>query len=70
MMNKKMYWKELTDDGLLKEPKELDPYGHHLINNYGGFDSEEEAVEHLDNIKDVHNFNIYGDYILVTIYCT
>jgi len=40
------YWKELSTDGLLKEPKEVgNPHEHSVdVNNYGGFDTPEEAL--------------------------
>ena len=51
----KYYWKELTSDGLLKEPKEAGPYYSTTnLNGYGGFDTEEEAVERLTYVKSIY----------------
>lgn len=49
VLKTKYYWKELSDDGLLKEPPELGPYYDEVsLNHYGGgYDSEEEAYSDL-----------------------
>lgn len=66
----KYYWKELTSDGLLKEPKDLGPYyDTTTVNFYGhGFDSEEEAVFRLRMLKVAHEYELIGDYVLVKVY--
>lgn len=68
-MKKKLYWKELTDDGLLKDPAELGPYySKESISSWDGFDSEDEAVKKLAEMKEAYKFDVRGNYILVTIY--
>lgn len=68
-MEKKLVWKELTDDGLLKEPKECGPtYDIESLKDGSGFDSEEEAIIKLEQMKKDYNWNVSGNYVLVTIY--
>jgi hypothetical protein len=69
-MDKKLVWKELTSDGLLKEPADLRPYEESAesINNFGGFDSEEQAIEKLEQMKNDYEWDISSNYVLVTIY--
>ena len=68
-MDKKLVWKELTDDGLLKEPPECGPYySTESVNGWGGFDTEEEAVEKLAQMKKHYGWDISGNYVLVTVY--
>lgn len=68
-MEKKLVWKEITNDGLLKEPEECGPhYSAESINGWGGFDSEEEAITKLEQMKKDHTWDINGNYVLVTIY--
>ena len=44
-IKKTYHWKRLTEDGLLKEPKDLS-HGYANLNDWGcGFDSEEEACD-------------------------
>lgn len=66
----KYYWKELTSDGLLKEPREVGPYySQESLNAAGwGFDTEEEAVERLTYVKSIHQWDFSGDYVLVKVY--
>lgn len=68
-MKKKLVWKELSDDGLLKEPGECGPhYSKESINQWGGFDTKEEAIEKLKKMKNAYAWDVTGDYMLVTIY--
>lgn len=65
----KYYWKELTSDGLLKEPKEAGPYYDKVsLNGWGGFDTEEEAIERLVKMKVEHEYQFTDDYVLVKVY--
>jgi hypothetical protein len=52
----RFYWKELSEDGLLKEPRKSGPYyDEYEMNNYRGFDSREEAFKTwATNIKKGH----------------
>ena len=66
-MSFKYRWKELSDDGLLKEPKKQGPhYMKDDLNEWGGFDTEQKALNRLEEYK--KEYNIYGEYILVKIY--
>jgi len=68
MLTKTYYWKELSSDGLLKEPKEVGAYYEsESINNYYGFASEEDAIIHLTKMCNKHEFCI-PDVMLITEY--
>ena len=68
-MEKRLYWKELTDDGLMKEPKDVGPhYSPDSFNCWSGHDSEELAIEHLEELKKAHKFVVSGNYVLITVY--
>lgn len=68
-MNKKLVWKVLSDDGLLKEPKPCGAYySESDINPYGGFDSEEEAVDKLAAMKEIYSWDMDSEYVLITVY--
>ena len=62
------HWKELTDDGLLKEPKDVGPsYNSQSFNWYGsGHKTKQDAIKHLIHLKDTEN--VRGDYVLVEVY--
>ena len=49
MIKTEYIWKELSSDGLLKEPKDIGPYYNtDNVNPYsGGYESREEAIEAL-----------------------
>jgi len=66
---KKTYrWKELTEDGLLKEPKELG-YESASVNKWGdGFESEEKAQAHLLKLDEAYPYELYYDKVLITVY--
>lgn len=68
-MKKRFYWKELTDDGLIKEPKDVGPhYNSDSFNMWSGHESEEAAVEHLEGLKKSHKYDVNGNYVLVVCY--
>jgi len=68
-MEKRLYWKELTDDGLMKEPQDVGPaYSPDSFNGWAGYESEEGAVRHLECLKKKHNYAVNGNYVLVTVY--
>jgi len=69
MIKKTYYWKEITDDGLVKEPKEFG--GHYeaeSLNEYGGFASENEALKKLVEISETYEFDIPSSLILIVEY--
>lgn len=69
MTIKKRYeWRELTDDGLLRTPKEVGPhYGKDNVNYYHGFDSEEDAIMAYEEFRKRHEWDFH-ELVLVTIY--
>jgi len=68
-MESKYKWKEITKDGLLKEPEEVGPYhDQESLNGWSGFSNEEEAVKELQRMKDLHKYSFNEDYVLVKIF--
>jgi len=68
-MKKRYEWRELTEDGLLREPKECGPsYERSSVNNYGGFQTEEEAFKAFEQFKKVHQWVVPRELVLVTFY--
>lgn len=69
MLEKRYYWKELTEDGLLKEPNGLGPYYSTVsLNDFDGFESEEEAVEHYESIISSFKFRVPYKLVLIIEY--
>lgn len=69
MLDKRYYWKHLTDDGLLKDPEALGPYYSSVdFNSYDGFDSEEEAIKHYEYIIDSFKYGVEYSLVLITVY--
>lgn len=75
-LEKRFYWKDLSTDGLLKEPSPTGPhYDEVELNNYCGFKTEDEALEALDRYlkhgagsrEDVYQ---YVSFVLITTYET
>jgi len=67
-MFSKYQWKVLDTTGLLKEPDDVGSYyDAQVININGGFNTKEEAVTHLENIKKKYNW-IDDEYVLVECY--
>ena len=68
-MKKKLFWKELTSDGLLKEPDGVGPYYNtERVNGFYGFDSEYDALAKLEQLHREYEYSISGnEYVLVTI---
>jgi hypothetical protein len=63
------YWKELTEDGLLKEPADIGPYyNEDSFNGWYGFVTKEEALKRLDEIFKEHSDCVCGKYVLVKTY--
>ena len=70
-IKKRYYWKELSNDGLLKEPAELGPhYDRVPINGYdGGYVSEEEAVQALVEFGDLlYEWSVPSELVLIPVY--
>lgn len=64
-MKKRYEWKELSEDGLLKDVKTGYGYGHY--ETLSGGDTEEEAISSLEEARK-HGYVSSGDYVLLTIY--
>lgn len=63
------FWMEISDDGLLREPKPCGPYySKEHINWYGGFDSREEAIAEYKSFKKRYKWSISDGLILVERY--
>ena len=59
-------WKELTSDGLLKEPKPIGPYYDETnVNGYDGFETRDEAIEHLKQIAESDPWAINDSFVLI-----
>ena len=56
-LKSKFRWKELSEDGLLKDPKEYGPYYSRSGLNSYGYDSKEEALEDLLNNKEGYKYD-------------
>lgn len=68
-MKSKLLWKQLTDEGLLKEPEDCGPWdSRDSINGWNGFGTKEEAIAHLEEMKRVHKWGVHGDYVLVEVF--
>ena len=65
-MEKRCYWKELSEEGLLREP--IPMYFNTYLNQYGGFESEEEAICALDSFNKIYEYNEYRDLVLIWVY--
>lgn len=68
MIKKRYYWKEISSDGLLKEPVEFNGWGGgDSLNDYGhGFETEADAFAKLESIG--ANYSHYRSYTLVAEY--
>jgi hypothetical protein len=66
---KRYEWKELTRDGLLKDIADTGPYYEKgSLNEYGGFESVDKAVEALTEWDEENPFTLCGDITLITFY--
>ena len=76
MVKKRYFWKVLSQDGLLKEPREVGPNSssRESLNDCNGFDSEDEAVRHLEAMaekyKGITFYGVPGSLVLITEYDT
>lgn len=64
------YWKEITEDGLVKEPKKCGRYyNEDYVNNYGsGYESKEDAIKDLITFRKKHGWSAPGSLFLVEEY--
>lgn len=69
MIKKTYHWKEITDDGLVKEPAEFGPYyDTESLNGWYGHDTEEEAIKELERINECYEHFLPCNLTLVTEY--
>jgi hypothetical protein len=70
MIVKKYAWKELSNDGLLKDVEDEGPYySRESLNPYGGgFDSEKEAIDALELWVESYRFSIGSSLTLIIFY--
>jgi len=62
-------WKKLTEDGLLREPKQEGPhYDYASINGYDGFESEEEAMTAMLEFNTRYKYSDSNHLVLITTY--
>ncbi len=63
----KYVWKELTPDGLLKDPEDCGAYyDSENVNGYGGgYNSEQEAYEAFIAFKTKHEYGTASSLVLV-----
>jgi hypothetical protein len=60
-------WREITDDGLLKQPDVIGPYYDETELNYdGGYESEEYAIEDLKRYQKTSGWTV--ELVLVKTY--
>ena len=65
---KKVYvWKVLSEDGLLKDHKEVGPY-YDRESFYDEYESEEDAVEAYQKFNKRYNYSVESEMVLLTIY--
>lgn len=69
-MEKSFYWKDLTGDGLMKEPPPFGPhYDESKLNNWGqGYASEAEAITDYEYMKKIHGFSVPSSLVLISEY--
>ena len=70
MIQKTYRWKEISEDGLLKDPRDLGlSYSSDNLNAYGNsFDSKEEAYKKLEEMTRMYEYEIPSDLTLITLY--
>ena len=68
-MKKTYQWKQLSEDGLLKEPEGYGHYKDCTPNGYRGFHTvEEHALMYLQKFFHDHEDARGNEYVLLTIY--
>ncbi len=71
MKHKRSYkWKELTSDGLLREPEKVEAhYDPESVNGYdGSFDTKEEALEQWKYLKKSDSWGVPSSLVLIEEY--
>lgn len=69
MIKKTYRWKEVTEDGLLKEPKEFSKsYNTDCLNNVDGYDTEEQAYKKLEYVYKFFQHTIPPSLTLVPMF--
>lgn len=70
MIKKYYVWKELTYDGLLKEPRPVGPhYNESTLNDgYSDYESEEDAYKGFEEFFKENGYLSYDALVLVTTY--
>lgn len=66
----KYYWKELSGDGLLKEPKGAGPYySKEYLNKIGGFENKDEAIQAYEEFYKLHGkYYVDRELVLIEVY--
>ena len=68
-MEKRYEWRELTDDGLLKAPKDCGPhYDRDESLPLGAWGTEEEAVAAYSEFLKKHEYSANSELVLVCIW--
>lgn len=69
-MGFKYYWKELSGDGLLKEPSDAGPYySKDYINETGGFENKESAIARYEEFYKLHGkYYVDRELVLIEVY--
>ncbi len=61
----RFFWKEISEDGLLKEPPKKGPYYNEVcLNNYSGYETREEALEDWLKLAK-QDYYKYNKFILI-----
>ena len=68
-VTKKYKWMELSEGGLLREPKEQGPYySKESLNEWDGFETEEDAIAKWEEFKECYKFGVPHELILISFY--
>ena len=68
-MSFKYYWKELSKDGLLKDPDPVGPYYSQYSLGIYGFNSREEAVARYEEFFRIHGpYEVDRSLVLIEVY--
>lgn len=70
MIQKTYRWKEITEDGLVKNPKDLGPsYSSDNLNAYGNdYESKDKAYNQLEKMTKMYPYEIPSNLTLITFY--
>ena len=69
-MNYRYLWKELSQDGLLREPNEVgEYYNNEPVNGYSnGFKTEQAAIDYLISINIRHDWSCPRALTLIKVF--